>query len=58
LLWSTPGDLILRVWQKNATKEIGRHCERSEAIQPLHIEEWIASSLTLLARANLSNDLN
>jgi hypothetical protein len=27
----------------------GRHCERSEAIQILRIQLWIASSLTLLA---------
>jgi hypothetical protein len=30
-----------------------RHCERSEAIQKLAFERWIASSLTLLAMTAL-----
>jgi len=38
---------------RNAANKIGRHCERSEAIHPLRAEEWIASSLSLLAMTPL-----
>jgi hypothetical protein len=35
--------------------KLARHCERSEAIQPLHAEEWIASVASLLAMTTLNS---